>query len=65
MGERHWSGLLSWLRAELTDRGRISPGDLDLLAVTDDPEECVALVAAAASIQWRGTSASDGTTGSS
>ncbi len=55
MGERHWSGLLNWLRAELTDRGRISPGDLDLLAVTDDPEECVALVAAAASVQWRGS----------
>ena len=53
MGERHWSGLLSWLRAELADYGRISPGDLDLLSVTDDPEECVALVAAAASVQWR------------
>ncbi len=57
MGERHWSGLLSWLHTELAHRGRILPGDLDLLAVTDDPEECVALVAAAASVQWRGSTA--------
>jgi predicted Rossmann-fold nucleotide-binding protein len=32
------------MRAELEMEGYISPGDLDLLTLTDDPEEVVQLV---------------------
>jgi uncharacterized protein (TIGR00730 family) len=45
IGKRHWSGLLRWLRAELRDRnGHIGPKDLDLLTVTDDVDEAVAII---------------------
>ncbi len=43
-GKEYWSGLFSWMRDELEAEGYISPGDLDLLTLTDDPEEVVRLV---------------------
>ncbi|MCU0262875.1 MAG: TIGR00730 family Rossman fold protein [Candidatus Nanopelagicales bacterium] len=44
VGRRYWSGLLDWLRATMHADGKISPGDLDLIHVTDDPEEVVAIL---------------------
>jgi len=41
----YWGELLVWLRAEMLDDALISPQDLDLLFVTDDPKEVVDLVA--------------------
>ncbi|SDT06849.1 hypothetical protein SAMN04488570_3441 [Nocardioides scoriae] len=46
LGVDYWSGLLDWLRTTVLPDGKISPADLDLLALTDDVEEAVALVAA-------------------
>jgi uncharacterized protein (TIGR00730 family) len=43
-----WAGMTDWLRDRLAADGMISPADLDLLAVTDDPDEVVALVRAGA-----------------
>jgi hypothetical protein len=40
----YWDELLEWLREEMLDDGLISPGDVDLLYVTDDPERAVELV---------------------
>jgi uncharacterized protein (TIGR00730 family) len=40
----YWEELLTWVRDELLGDGMISPGDLDLLHVTDDPDEAVARV---------------------
>jgi uncharacterized protein (TIGR00730 family) len=39
-----WDELLDWVRAEMLDDGLISPSDLDLVTVTDDPERAVELV---------------------
>ena len=39
----YWSGLLDWVRAQLLEPGRISPEDLELARLTDDPEEIVAI----------------------
>jgi uncharacterized protein (TIGR00730 family) len=36
-GSEYWSGLLDWLRGTMGREGKISPEDLDLLFVTDDP----------------------------
>ena len=33
--------MLTWVREEALADGLVSPGDLDLLMVTDDPEEAV------------------------
>ncbi len=47
-GTRYWAGLVDWLRDSLGGSGKISPGDLDLLHVTDSVEEVVSIVLAAA-----------------
>ena len=41
----YWDELLEWLREEMLVDGLISPEDVDLLFVTDDPHEAVRLVA--------------------
>ena len=43
VGRDYWGGLLDWLRRSAVTEGTISPGDVDLLSLTDDPEEAVAL----------------------
>ena len=40
----YWAELLDWLRKEMLEDGLISPEDVDLLYVTDDPKEVVELV---------------------
>jgi uncharacterized protein (TIGR00730 family) len=40
----YWEEMLIWVREEALADGLVSPGDLDLLMVTDDPEEAVARV---------------------
>jgi uncharacterized protein (TIGR00730 family) len=43
-GSEHWSGLLEWIRTRLLDEGMISEDDEELLYLTDDPAEAVAIV---------------------
>lgn len=43
-GSAYWEGLLEWMRAHLLADGLISPEDVALLHVTDDPAEAVRLV---------------------
>ena len=44
-GRKHWSGLLRWLKTELQNGNQfISPGDLDLIKVTDSPREAVDII---------------------
>ncbi len=40
----YWGELLGWLRTEMLEDNLISPEDVELLYVTDDPEEAVELV---------------------
>ena len=44
VGREHWAPLLDWVGGELLSKGLISPADLDLTRVTDEPAEAVALV---------------------
>ncbi len=46
MGSTYWAGLIDWLRATMLAQGKISTPDLDLLRVTDDPAEAVAIICA-------------------
>ena len=48
VGTRFWGGLIDWVRETLVPAGTISPDDLDLLTVTDDPAVAVAAVVDAA-----------------
>src|SRR5690606_38627954 len=45
MGRDYWQPLFEFMRARLLAEGAISPGDLDLLIVTDSPEEAVRHIA--------------------
>ena len=40
-GSEYWGGLVDWLRERVLAEKKISPGDMDLLTVTDDPREAV------------------------
>jgi uncharacterized protein (TIGR00730 family) len=44
IGTDYWSGLLGWLRDTVLAGGKMSAADLDILAVTDDVEEAVAMM---------------------
>ncbi len=46
MGAAYWGPLLEWLRNTVAADGKIKPADLDLLSITDDPHEAVALATA-------------------
>ena len=43
-GSEYWQGLLDWFRERLLAEGKISPEDLDLITVTDSPDEVVEIV---------------------
>jgi uncharacterized protein (TIGR00730 family) len=43
-GSEYWKGLLDWIRATMLAEGKISADDLDLLVVTDSPDEAVRIV---------------------
>jgi uncharacterized protein (TIGR00730 family) len=44
VGRDHWAGLLAWMRDTLQPIGALSATDLDLLHVTDDPDEAVEFI---------------------
>jgi uncharacterized protein (TIGR00730 family) len=44
VGRAHWHDLLDWVGDEVLLQGLVSPNDLDLLSVTDDPAEAVETV---------------------
>lgn len=41
---KYWGGLVNWMRDTMLTHGNISPQDLDLLYISDDPEEICTLV---------------------
>jgi TIGR00730 family protein len=43
-GSQYWGGLMNWLRDTMLQVENISPGDLDLLRLSDDPQEICAMV---------------------
>jgi uncharacterized protein (TIGR00730 family) len=53
VGADYWSGLVDWLSERMLPEGNISPGDLELFSVTDDPLEVRDLLMSAAHRQAR------------
>jgi uncharacterized protein (TIGR00730 family) len=44
-GREHWNGLFRWMRSRLEEKAAfISPGDLDLVTVTDDVQEATDII---------------------
>lgn len=52
-GRAYWAGLMRWLESRVAGEKKISPGDLDLMFLTDDPEEAVELIADAYEAQMK------------
>ena len=45
MGTKYWGGMLTWIKESMEVEDKmISPGDMDLVKVTDDPAEAVAYI---------------------
>jgi uncharacterized protein (TIGR00730 family) len=44
VGREYWSGLIGWLRQTMLSDGNISPEDLDLMHVVDEPDEVCAII---------------------
>jgi hypothetical protein len=43
-GRHYWAGLLRWLQSRVLAERKISPGDMDLMILTDDPAEAAQAV---------------------
>ena len=43
-GRHYWAGLIRWIQSRVLGEQKISPGDMDLMIMTDDPSEAVKLV---------------------
>ncbi|HEX8766806.1 MAG TPA: TIGR00730 family Rossman fold protein, partial [Jatrophihabitans sp.] len=46
-GERYWAGLLDWIRNTVLPEAKIGAADLELIQVTSDVEEAVAIIVTA------------------
>jgi uncharacterized protein (TIGR00730 family) len=44
VGTAYWEGLVDWLRERMLGLGMISPEDMDLFVLTDDPQEVLRVV---------------------
>jgi len=43
-GREYWRGLIAWMKTRLEKDKHISPGDLDLLKITDNVEEVIEII---------------------
>jgi uncharacterized protein (TIGR00730 family) len=43
-GKKHWQGLIRWMKDRLEGAEYISPGDLNLFNLTDDPQEAINII---------------------
>ena len=43
-GSPYWTGLLDWLDATMLAEAKVSPKDLDLVTVVDDPGQAATLL---------------------
>jgi uncharacterized protein (TIGR00730 family) len=44
MGSEYWQGLIDWLRDKVLAEGNISPEDLEIFELTDDPKEAARII---------------------
>jgi uncharacterized protein (TIGR00730 family) len=44
VGTEYWRGMFDWVRDSLLAEGKVSPEDMDLMVLTDDPHEAVRVI---------------------
>lgn len=52
-GTHYWAGLVRWIQSRVLAERKISPGDMDLMVVTDDPAEAARVVEEAYQLQLK------------
>ena len=52
-GTHYWAGLVRWIRSRVLAEKKISPGDMDLMIITDDPKEAADAVIQAYALQLK------------
>jgi len=50
-GREYWGGLVEWIKQQFLSHQTISPGDLDIIHLTDDPAEVLEIVRQGAQVQ--------------
>jgi uncharacterized protein (TIGR00730 family) len=50
VGRDYWKGMMEWLKAAVEFEGKISPHDLELVRITDDPTEVVRILVESAEV---------------
>jgi uncharacterized protein (TIGR00730 family) len=59
VGRDYWAGLLDWIRSEVLGQDAIDVDDLELIAVTDDPDEVVRIIESATERRINGANGTD------
>ncbi|CAM3316186.1 TIGR00730 family Rossman fold protein [Tsukamurella hominis] len=59
LGSAYWGGLVDWIRGTLTEQGMVSPGDADLITVTDSVAEAIDIIVRADAAREREAGASE------
>jgi uncharacterized protein (TIGR00730 family) len=44
VGREYWQGLIDWMKQSVLTMGNISPEDIDLMHIVDEPEEVCAII---------------------
>jgi len=44
IGSEYWQGLVRWLKTTVETRKYVSPGDLDLFTLTDEPKDAIKII---------------------
>jgi predicted Rossmann-fold nucleotide-binding protein len=44
VGSKYWKGLLDWIKEVVLKEGKISPSDLEILQLIDEPEEMIKII---------------------
>jgi len=44
MGSEYWQGLVEWMETKMLAESMINPEDLNLLKITDDPDQAVEII---------------------
>jgi uncharacterized protein (TIGR00730 family) len=51
MGKEYWAGMMDWIKDRLVKEGAIHRRDLDLIHITDDPDEVVRVIKASQAVK--------------
>jgi predicted Rossmann-fold nucleotide-binding protein len=59
VGREYWRGLIDWMKKSALAMGNISPEDLDLMHIVEEPEEVCAIISKRYKDRLRGVSRRD------